>query len=230
MDKTLTWADLPEAKPVLKLADELDAVYKEYEKNLPPNVSAWNKADKPTIYVGHDLIRHDYNKPFVTNDRFINERTKAVDEIMDVVNRARPLVAALLEAGEKYRVSIGELPKWNQDLSLEENNARLEEAGFASFDKKLFCQIEVKPGVFFEVRYGMMRKQQNPYFSTMVLSEGDGGQVQERLLNHGDLAYRFYKTWNKFHTQTLTLEEYAAMVNNLSQVISRYDGKNYEDY
>lgn len=228
MTNNLTWKDLPESIPLIKKQVEIDDLYDEYMEEFKlKDKMFW--PDKPKIFVPADLIRHNYNKPFLTGIREYN--ISKLPKMKPLIAEVQKLLDNLLEAGEKYQTEFGILPTWKHDLTESENNKRLEDAGYANFKYKFAEHIEVFPRIYFKVTYGQI-KNQNPYFATSIVSNSEFasiGQSQERTLNKNDLAYKFYKHWNRYHTQTLTIEEFQAMRTDLNKVISRYDGKNYEE-
>lgn len=97
-------------------------------------------------------------------------------------------------------------------------------------EKRVIIAFQISRTVIFEVNYGAITSNKEPYFSTVanefIRSKRDYsrcGQCQSEVLPRNSAAFRFYKKWDVKHLQKLTDEEYADMRHDLEELKSRYN-------
>lgn len=217
-NKALMWSDIEGADELKDDFDKFNAYYKIIEKN-----SYFNRdktRDKTIFTFCDDLVRHMYNKPYCAKWKTIPEElTEYYDRVLNKMNDFinRGLVAAAKE---------GFSPRWNRSFGYDENNTALEVAGYASYNQALKEKISFEVGVEdfktktvrFEVCYGDLKAEQNPYFSTTASSRDEDGQAQDRLLPNGTVVRAFWEKWDMYHLQMLTMDEYEEMLADLEIV------------
>lgn len=76
---------------------------------------------------------------------------------------------------------------------------------------------------YFSVEYEYLKGNRNPYFSTSYM----GWQNQEDMPGH-ELAYKFYKKWDIFHTVPMTEGELSEMKEDLEELKAEYQWKTKE--
>lgn len=208
--RVLMWSDIEGADELKDDFDKFNACYKIVNRD-----SYWNK-DANVFTFCDDLVRHMCNKPFCAGWVTIPEElTEYYDRVLDKMNKFidRGLVAAAKEEV---------LPRWNRSFGYDKNNTALEVAGYASYNHSFREKISFKDDknktITFEVCYGDLKAEQNPYFSTTVNSRGEGGQAQDRLLPEGAVVRAFWEKWDMYHLQMLTMDEYEEMLSDLEIV------------
>lgn len=114
------------------------------------------------------------------------------------------------------------LPKWDDRLCYDEYNIALEVAGYASYNHSFKEEASFKieedgesKTITFEICYGDLMAKQRPYFFTMINSKDKGNQ---RFLPKGTVVRAFWKKWNIYQFQTLTMTEYKELLNDLEIV------------
>jgi hypothetical protein len=192
------------------------------------------------VYCGPWLIRENFNKPFISHYELTSKIRRETDEsiISEMQYDLKILnthLTHLLDEGKGIIDQFEKMnlmhPRWNSNMSHEENNQRLEEMGFASYASSFSCLIKIKKAtqrkgaIEFFVRYGDMKANQNPYFSTEAQQwsvGGDdisqGGQAQRTLLPRISSVYKFYKKWDGFHTSMMRKDEYEQMRRELKDL------------
>ncbi|MFK4565448.1 hypothetical protein [Enterococcus sp. UD-01] len=224
MNSSILWNELKSSDAFLDLSKKLEIKY-----------------DVPQIgYCGSWLIRDNYNKPFIadgfTSKGYDFRQLKKFDEA-EVKKDQRALLHLYEELMAEGTAIIAQLTEqhqmstiWNSELSLEENNERLEKTGFASYDRSFVRSIRVRKNTYFSVCYGNLKANQKPYFSTSAFQFNRlrtdyemAGQAQNDLLMADSTAFHFFTKWDKFHTCCLTISEYEEMRRELKELERRYE-------
>lgn len=231
MNTAILWNELKSSEAFLDLSKKLEIKY-----------------DVPKIgYCGSWLIRDNYNTPFIA-DGFMNKgydfhQLKKFDET-EVQKDQRTLLHLYEDLMAEGTAMIAQLTEhhqmatiWNNELSLEENNERLEKAGFASYSRSFVQSIRIRKSVYFSVCYGDLKANQKPYFSTSAFQFNRlhtdidiGGQAQNDLLEADSTAFQFFHKWDRFHTCCLTLTEYEEMRRDLKELEKRYEALSSGDF
>lgn len=211
--RALMWSDVEGADELKDNFDKFNACYKIVEKD------SYCNRDKHIFAFCNDLVRHMYNKPYCCDWETIPEElTEYYDRVLDKMNK-------FIDKGLVMASAEGFSPKWNRGFDYDKNNIALEVAGYASynhsFKKKISFEVEEdgrNRKITFEVCYGDLKAEQNPYFSTAANSRDEGGQAQDELLPEGTVVRAFWEKWDMYHLQMLTMAEYEEMLADLEIV------------
>ena len=209
-NRALMWSDIEGADELKDDFDKFNACYKIVEKD------SYCNRDKTIFTFCNDLVRHMYNKPYYAKWETIPEElTEYFDKVLDKMNK-------FIDRGLVATVAEGFLPRWNRSFGYDKNNTALEVAGYASYNRSFREKISFKDDknktIIFEVCYGDLKAEQNPYFSTTANSRDEGGQAQDRLLPEGTVVRAFWEKWDMYHLQMLTMAEYEEMFADLEIV------------
>ena len=108
------------------------------------------------------------------------------------------------------------LPKWDDRLCYDEYNIALEVAGYASYNHSFKEEVSFKieedgesKTIAFEVCYGNLVANRRPFFFIM------GNQ---RFLPEKTVVRAFWRKWNIYQFQTLTMAEYKELLSDLEIV------------
>lgn len=74
----------------------------------------------------------------------------------------------------------------------------------------------------FTVEFSRLGSNKTPHFSTTYR----GWQNQEEM-DHNDPVYAFYKKWDVFHGNHMTIEEWTEMVSDVNEIIQTENGDDY---
>lgn len=198
----LSWEDVPFSE---ELREEFDKFNQQYKK--------LRKTDDSYFVWCNDLLRHNYNKPFCSTWNILPE------ELTDCAGKLKGKLNNFITHGKELAEQEVQLPKWNPDLSYEENNTLLNNAGIASYNDSMHLTFKFKdtenvPSKF-EVYYGDVKADQLPYFSTSASNKYQGGQAQDTLLSKDSILREFWEKWNYYHLQTLIKDEYKELVSDI---------------
>lgn len=206
--KALEWKDINGA----------DKLKKDFEKFNKCYSILVEKEDEKMFTFCNDLIRHNFNKPYASDWKW----NKIPEEIKPWFNSLKKEMEEFIDRGLAESFKTEKHISYNRNKSTEENNIAMEVVGFASYndsfkeiiklkkDEELICE--------FIVEYGMLKAEQNPYFSTSCKNKDSFGQAQNHLLPKNSIARAFWEKWDMFHLQTLTKEEFDKMKADLKLV------------
>lgn len=202
INPALSWEDVPFSEELRKEFDKFNQQYKQL-RNTDDNYFVWC----------NDLLRHNYNKPFYSTWIILPE------ELVDWAEQLKEKLNNFIDHGKELAKQEVQLPKWNPDLSYEENNILLNNASIASYDDFIHLTFKFKDtenmNAEFEVYYGDIKAEQLPYFSTSASNKYNGGQAQNALLPKDSILREFWLKWGYYHLQTLTKEEYKELVSDI---------------
>lgn len=118
----------------------------------------------------------------------------------------------------------------SKSLSMEQTNEILKANGLPSYEDAFTITFRVKKKHFFTVQFGELKSHtQQPYFSTIgyVLNHNRSnynrcGQCQSDILPKYSLFRNFFDKWDTLHTQSLTMEQYNELLQDLEELKEKY--------
>lgn len=213
--KALSWNDVDNAEELKEAFEKFNACYQILMK------SEYISEFEYFIFC-NDLLRHNYNKPFCCNGW-----KKLPEELKEYAERVRTQMEEFLLKGKSLMINEIHLPTWNKDFTDEQNNTMLECLGIASYEKKFRKKIKFKDdkgeNACIEIVYGDLKAKQLPYFSTSGSNADYCGQCQDKILPKYSTLRDFWEKWDYYHCQTLTIEEYEELINDIKILEEEYE-------